>query len=270
MSLDRLPLINPAIRKEIDQKLFDIEREHAVRILFAVESGSRAWGFPSADSDYDVRFVYVHEEDWYLSLTPGRDVIEQPVTEFWDINGWDIRKALNLLLKPNPVLVEWLSSPVHYRWSDAADQLVALGRKTGDSTAYLHHYLRLGSQQKHLAEMACAKTGVTHYKRLFYALRPAMAIRWIRMKPGVVPPMNFQELCAGVGLNAQEKTEIGRLLALKMKLGENALGPSVLVLDTLIETEFEWAREQASVPPAAGLHAEAETLFRTIVRGPVS
>ncbi|AQS84092.1 MAG: nucleotidyltransferase domain-containing protein [Acetobacter aceti] len=270
MLLDSLPHLDPVIRKEIDLKLSGIEREHAVRILFAVESGSRAWGFPSPDSDYDVRFVYVHEEGWYLSLTPGRDVIEQPVTEIWDINGWDIRKALNLLLKPNPVLVEWLSSPVHYRWSDAADQLVKLGRRTGDSTAYLHHYLRLGSQQKHLAEIAYAKTGVTHYKRLFYALRPAMAIRWIRTRPGIVPPMNFQKLCAGGGLTVGEKREIVRLLALKMKAEENALGPSVLILDSLIEAEFEWARKQASVLPAADLQAEAEMLFRAIVRGAVS
>ncbi|MEM6906851.1 MAG: nucleotidyltransferase domain-containing protein, partial [Pseudomonadota bacterium] len=100
------------MRAEIMAKLTGIERDFGVRILFAIESGSRAWGFPSPDSDYDVRFVYVHPTDWYLSLTPGRDVIELPIRDDLDIGGWDLRKALNLLLKPNPVMLEWLSSPI--------------------------------------------------------------------------------------------------------------------------------------------------------------
>lgn len=100
--------IDPNMRETIIAELRKIERDHRVHILFAIESGSRAWGFPSPDSDYDARFIYVHEPDWYLSLTTGRDVIELPISGLLDINGWDIRKALNLLLKPNPVMLEWL------------------------------------------------------------------------------------------------------------------------------------------------------------------
>ena len=82
------------MRDTILEQLDAIEREHDVTILFACESGSRAWGFPSSDSDYDVRFVYVRKLDWYLSISPGRDVIELPVDPVLDINGWDVRKAL--------------------------------------------------------------------------------------------------------------------------------------------------------------------------------
>lgn len=100
--------ISEDIRKEIQSSLKAIENEHDVTILFAVESGSRAWGFPSPDSDYDVRFVYIHKRDWYLSLKPGRNVIELPINDDLDIAGWDLRKALNLLINANPVLQEWL------------------------------------------------------------------------------------------------------------------------------------------------------------------
>ena len=90
------------MRQAIDGALEAIEAEDNVRILFAIESGSRAWGFPSPDSDYDVRFVYARPLDWYLSLEPGRDVIERPINDDLDIGGWDLQKALKLMLKPNP------------------------------------------------------------------------------------------------------------------------------------------------------------------------
>lgn len=122
--------IAPDKREAILDVLADIERSEDVRVLFAVESGSRAWGFPSPDSDYDARFVYVRPVDWYLSLEPGRDVIERPINDLLDVSGWDVKKALNLLLKPNAVMIEWLQSPIRYRWNDAAcDQLMSLASK---------------------------------------------------------------------------------------------------------------------------------------------
>lgn len=107
--------IAPAIRARIDTTLVDLEIRENIRILWAVESGSRAWGFPSPDSDYDVRFVYVRPLEWYLSLNPGRDVVELPIVDELDVAGWDLRKALRLLVKANPALLEWLSSPIVYR-----------------------------------------------------------------------------------------------------------------------------------------------------------
>lgn len=84
--------IDPAVRCEIGQRLDAVEATESVRLLMAVESGSRAWGFPSPDSDYDVRFIYVRPRDWYLSLVPGRDVIEHAIVDEIDLNGWDVRK----------------------------------------------------------------------------------------------------------------------------------------------------------------------------------
>ena len=111
-----------------------------MQILFAFESGSRAWGFPSPDSDYDARFVYARSLDWYLSIAPGRDVIELPIEGDLDINGWDIQKALGLLLKPNPVLLEWLSSPVRYHWNEKVrDQLISFSNVIAHNRTCLHH-----------------------------------------------------------------------------------------------------------------------------------
>ena len=104
MTIEFNPSISDEMRGTIMKALKNIEYKGDLRILFAIESGSRAWGFPSPDSDYDVRFVYARPVDWYLTLAPGRDVYELPIDEVLDINGWDIKKALGLLLKPNPVI----------------------------------------------------------------------------------------------------------------------------------------------------------------------
>ena len=100
------------MREKIELELERIEKENDVKILFAVESGSRAWGFPSKDSDYDVRFVYIHPVEWYLSIHDKRDVIEYPISDDLDISGWDIKKALQLFAKSNPALLEWIRSPI--------------------------------------------------------------------------------------------------------------------------------------------------------------
>lgn len=115
---------------EVDQALDTIEREQAVTIPLAVESGSRAWGFPSPDSDYDCRFIYVRRFDSYLTPWPMRDVIEVPLERELDLNGWDLGKALKLMLKGNAVILEWLQSPVIYRGdSRFRDEFVAFARR---------------------------------------------------------------------------------------------------------------------------------------------
>jgi predicted nucleotidyltransferase len=263
-----LPEFSPSIAPEmcaaINTTLRQIAADHGVRILFAVESGSRAWGFPSPDSDYDVRFVYAHRPDWYLSLQPGRDVIELPISDVLDVNGWDIRKALNLLIKPNPVLLEWLSSPVRYGWSQAADRLVTLSQRVAVGNACHHHYLHLaeGQWRRHIGEAEDIR-----YKKLFYVLRPALALRWLRRYPGIAPPMNLHQMCAGLNLSDDEMAEISRLLDLKSQSREIGTGPRIPLIDALIGAEFESARARRDVVPVADdLHPEAEDLFRAIVK----
>ena len=106
-------MINLYIKKRIDEELEAIESQNNVKILYACESGSRAWGFPSKDSDYDIRFIYIHRTEWYLRVDNSRlrDVIEKPIDDELDVSGWELRKALILFKKSNPAFIEWLNSP---------------------------------------------------------------------------------------------------------------------------------------------------------------
>lgn len=107
----------------IQNKIKEIEQEENVEVILAVESGSRAWGFESVDSDYDVRFIYIRKKEDYLKLNPPRDVIEWQLDEVLDINGWDLSKTLKLLYKSNPTVFEWLSSPIIYKKTKKAERL---------------------------------------------------------------------------------------------------------------------------------------------------
>ena len=132
------------IRAQISSELDHIEREAGVTIVYACESGSRAWGFASEDSDFDVRFIYVHTKDWYLTIADKPDVIEIPFDGVLDINGWDIRKSLKLLRKSNSPLLEWLSSPIKYRnVKSAMDAFVELSADAFLPETSCHHYLSM-------------------------------------------------------------------------------------------------------------------------------
>ncbi len=132
------------MKSTILRQLDYIEKEHGVSILLACESGSRAWGFPSADSDYDVRFIYAHDRDWYLSVFDKRDVIERPIDKVLDISGWDVRKALRLLRNSNAPLLEWLSSLIRYQCREGpVAEIAALAEKSFLPASCCHHYLRM-------------------------------------------------------------------------------------------------------------------------------
>ncbi|MEM9668663.1 MAG: nucleotidyltransferase domain-containing protein [Pseudomonadota bacterium] len=259
--------LSPEMRETILVKLQAMEAEHDVKVIFAIESGSRAWGFPSPDSDYDARFVYARPVDWYLSVSPGRDVIELPIEGDLDINGWDIKKALGLLLKPNPVLLEWLSSPIQYIWNgEVCSKLKALGERVGHGPSCLHHYLNLGESlwKRHLKDEEEVKI-----KRYFYVLRPAMALRWLRMHSDKVPPMNFQDLMAGVDLDADLTEELRRLLLAKSQTNELGFAPRIPILDAFVLDEYEKAKQAAPEfrKSREDLRPEADDLFRDIVKG---
>ena len=152
------------MNKLIAEKLAQIEYEENVRILYAVESGSRAWGFPSSDSDYDVRFIYVRKPEYYLKLEKTRDVIELPINDMLDINGWDLNKTLRLLHSSNPTLFEWMSSPIVYRQTEFSDRLNPILDKYFSCKSGLHHYFSMaeGNYRNYL------KTDMVKFKKYFY------------------------------------------------------------------------------------------------------
>ena len=233
--------IDPTMRREIVQRLAAIEATHEVRLLLAVESGSRAWGFPSPDSDYDVRFIYVRPRDWYLSLAPGREVIESPIEDDIDLNGWDVRKALGLLLKSNAVVSEWMLSPIRYRTDDPfITGLAALADDLLNPRAIAYHYARSG---KLAADRWLDGEGDVPVKKYFYALRPALAIRAIRLNPASRPPMNLQALVAASDLPAALIEQIDGLVEAKARTNERSNGTRLPEIDALIRSELERAGE---------------------------
>ena len=178
------------------ERLAAIGREHAVRILYAVESGSRAWEFASTDSDWDVRFIYVHPVDWCLSVHEQRDVIEIPIDDELDISGWDLRKSLRLMVKGNPVLYEWLRSPILYLEGvnpfggrRPMNDYLRAAESFYNPLATVHHYRSMakGNFGDYLAG------DILKLKKYFYVLRPVLACLWILRGLGQ-PPMRFQQL----------------------------------------------------------------------------
>ncbi len=258
--------IDPEYRTAIMDELRGIEAREEVKILFAIESGSRAWGFPSPDSDYDARFVYVRKPDWYLSLTPGRDVIELPIDDLLDINGWDIHKALNLLMKSNPVMLEWLSSPIHYMWdADICSRLTAFSRQVSHAAACIYHYRSVAAKQwdRHVE----GKDAI-NLKKYFYILRPALVLRWIRLHPDIIPPMNFPALMAGTDLPPEITTQIDSLLARKRAAKETGLSARWPDIDAFIQSQLAWGFDHAKdfKPGRKDKLDDANALFRNIVK----
>ena len=178
------------MKERILQELGDTEKKHGVKIIFACESGSRAWGFASEDSDYDVRFIYVHPKDWYLSIEKKRDVIELPLHKVLDINGWDIRKSLRLLRKSNPPLLEWLSSPIVYRnVSSAMTPFIQLSKLSFLPESSCHHYLSMARNSMAMFN----EKAETKIKNYLYALRSVLCCKWI-IREMNQPPMLLRDL----------------------------------------------------------------------------
>jgi len=219
------------IEREIRQRLRTIEETESAVILFAVESGSRAWGFESADSDYDVRFVYKHEADWYVSIDKKRDVIERPPDGVFDFSGWDIRKTLNLFAKSNPPLLEWLKSPITYlEQGEFRKELRRLETTYFSDKACILHYLHMarGNYRDYL------KQETARTKKYFYVLRPLLACEWIRRfrEP---PPIEFEKLADAILPETEVRNQVFDLLSRKRAHGELGEGPSIPGVNGYIE-----------------------------------
>jgi predicted nucleotidyltransferase len=227
------------IHEIVEKKLLAAEREHDIKILYAVESGSRAWGLESADSDYDVRFVYAHNKNWYLNILPKRDVIEYPIVDDLDCSGWDLRKTLFLVNKSNPVLFEWLRSPiVYYKDNYFYGIMERLSKEYFSPKSSVYHYLHMagGNYREYL------KTGEVKIKKYFYVLRPIMACMWIEKK-NETPPMEFEKL-----LTLIEDTElldkITELLNRKRSGTELGIEPRINKINEFIENALTYFEER--------------------------
>lgn len=231
------------MRQIILNKLNEIEKTENIRILLAVESGSRAWGFASPDSDYDVRFIYVRPRDAYLRLEKHRDVIELPIEGELDVNGWDLDKTLRLLHGSNPTLFEWFSSPIVYRETPFADEFRTIMQRYFSSKRGLRHYLSMavGNYREYL------KGDTVRAKKYFYVLRPILACRWILDK-GTPPPMLFPELVEPE-LDPALLPDVNRLLDLKKNAPEIKVIPRIESINHYLDSSIEEVRSRIAQLP---------------------
>lgn len=230
-------MIPKEIEQEIQRRIDAAEQEHNVKVLYAVESGSRAWGFASPNSDYDVRFIYAHPKDWYVAvdLEEKRDVIEYPIVDEIDISGWDVRKALRLFKKSNPSFVEWLHSSIVYRddgiFAESARNMLASSYSINKG---IYHYRSM------------AKTNYRGYlrkprvplKKYFYVLRPLLSILWME-KYRTPAPIEFDTLRQMFDTGSELDLAITDLIERKKQAMEKEIAPAVPVINQFITSQLE-------------------------------
>ena len=257
---------------EANVRLGRLEAEHGVTIVFAIESGSRAWGFPSPDSDNDVRFVYHRPLHDYLGLDAPRDTIDPPIDGLWDINGWDIKKAIALLVKGNATITEWLNSPLIYRETGPVpSRLRDLVKRHATPASSARHYMGLTRtcyQQDIVGSPRETAFGVedrqVNQKKYLYALRGSVAIAWIE-RYNEVPPMTMPALLSAEAVPYGLREEIVAITNRKATMGEFMTGPRVPAFDDFIEGRMEWVKAQGfdKIEPSAAFRAEANELLLT-------
>ena len=230
---------------EILKRIKAAEQEHNVKVLYAIESGSRAWGFASPNSDFDVRFIYVHPRDWYLTIDveDKRDVIEYPIVDEIDINGWDIRKALKLLWRSNPGIVEWLQSPIVY----VDDGIFAPAARALLPDVYspakgIYHYRSMAKTNYR----GYLKEDIVPLKKYFYVLRPLLSIKWLE-KFQTPAPIEFHLLRELLTEFPQVNEEIEFLLERKKQSMEKELAPAIPALNQFIEDTLSYYEEHKPV-----------------------
>ena len=252
------------MKQQIIEQLSTIENQHMVRILYACESGSRAWGFASTDSDWDIRFIYIHPPEWYLSvdLETKRDVIELPITDDLDFSGWDLRKALKLFYKSNPPLIEWLHSPIVYLDKDClADRLRILLGQFYSPRSCFHHYLHMarGNYRDYL------KGETVWLKKYLYVLRPVLALQWMEQSSDPVP-VRFNDLLDAVLPTGRTRQAIDQLLVLKQQGMEAKHGPAIPEINEFLEMEITRLEKQVEGQSRASASIEPlNVLFREML-----
>ena len=227
------------MRDRILEELRRIEETENVKILLAVESGSRAWGFASPDSDHDVRFIYARRTEEYLKLKPVRDVIEWKLDETLDINGWDLKKTLQLLYGSNPTIFEWCASPVVYLEREEFSAFRELLPQYFSVKKNLFHYWHMAESnyRKYLKE------DMVRVKKYLYVLRPLLAAKWVSERK-TTPPMLFDELIDAV-LEDVLRPEVEKLLILKKTVPEIGLTPRIQLFNDYIDKSMPEIKEIA-------------------------
>ncbi|MDR2038565.1 MAG: nucleotidyltransferase domain-containing protein [Bacteroidales bacterium] len=245
----------------IINKLSDIQREYGIDILFACESGSRGWQFPSPDSDYDVRFIYSRPIEAYLSVAERDDQIGFPINDELDVYGWDIRKVLQLLRKSNTTPFEWLQSPIVYmRQQGFRDELWELCQQYFDRRSNIHHYLGIARG----ALETVVNNDEIKIKKLFYVLRPLLAAKWC-LEKNAIAPMSIKPLMTLMPDGLQQL--MLELIDRKSTAPEGYIIKIKPELQQYIDHEFDICTQASSEMPKMSFDVEPlDIFFRKIIK----
>jgi len=221
---------------EIKNELLRLQEQHEIIILFAVESGSRAWGFASTNSDWDVRFIYVHKPEWYLSIDEKKDSMDEILPNDIDLAGWELKKALRLFRKSNPPMLEWLKSPIVYmKQFSTADTLIDLSKAYFNPKSCIYHYLQMakGNFREYLHR------DMVRVKKYFYVLRPILACDWIK-QTNTMAPMEFHKLLETQVQDKRVKSAIENLLNRKIAGVELQEEPRIDILNEFLDDKISF------------------------------
>ena len=232
-----------SIEELVGRKLKEIEERENIRVLHAAESGSRAWGIASPDSDYDVRFVYVRPMDFYLKLQDKKDFIDWELNQVLDINGWDITKALQHFYKSNATLYEWGNSPIIYKTTPQWEKIMKLAEEYFSGKSAMYHYY--GTARKNYE--AYLMEDMVKYKKYFYVLRPILACKWIEKKK-CPPSVLFQTLAEEI-LEKEMKPAVDRLVEAKLQMTESEKRGKIQELNDYIQEKLEYYQALLSEMP---------------------
>lgn len=227
------------MKQEILNELKRLELQHDIKIIYAVESGSRAWGFASTDSDWDVRYIYIHRLEWYLQIDDKKDSQEEILPNDIDLAGWELRKALKLFRKSNPPMLEWLRSPIIYlQQFSTIDKLHNLTSEYFNPKSCIHHYLHMaeGNFQNYLIR------DNVRLKKYFYVLRPILACDWIQ-QTNTMAPVEFHKLLESQITDKEVKAEVQNLLLRKMDGEELNEEPKIQILNDFLEQKIIYYNE---------------------------
>ncbi len=247
------------MKEKISGYLTNIEVQHDIKILLACETGSRAWGFPSPDSDFDIRMIYMHNKDWYLSLAEKKDTMELMLEDNeLDISGWDLRKSLLLLWKSNPPLLERIQSPIIYKSDpDFLHDINALANLCYSKIATMHHYLSMA--KKLLPDIE--DQNQYKLKKLFYALRASTACRWI-IERNEIPPIQFEKMINELTIEGSIQIRIKELIELKAGKKEAYFHTGEKELQNFIRLNIDFAENKAlSLPSGKAKPGQLDAFF---------
>jgi uncharacterized protein len=250
-----------SILDQIHQALSDLRTQHGIRVLHACESGSRAWGFASPDSDYDVRIVYCYDQRGYLRVFDVCDQIELPITGELDVAGWDLRKTLRLLARSNAVVFEWLQSPILYGGEPRArDALWQVALEVFDPKACINHYLGIVR-----SSLSTVDSGGISIKKVFYVLRPLLAAYWIAERRSV-PPMEFEPLRDMLENHPSIQSIVDDLLKEKAMSAEKHRIPLCPALQRFVDdTRLRCQSIAEKLPKGTADITRLDTVFRELV-----